>query len=1686
MDRKSVESKARKPAASSQGAIFKITPVAAAIAITLGSSIYSQSAVAACVESTDGIKDSVTCSTNDADGIASGPHTLPVEVEVGSSLGTVTIGDTIFVDQNGANSDVIFQVDSNPNDHNVTINDAGGGHAVDIDLVDGELDFDSQSNSNINATGDGSLDGINVTGGTSATVDINSGSTINANDDGIDVTVGDDGNVTIENTGSITAGDMGITVVNGGDTDSSLTSITSSGSINSGDEGIFVQSDDGQVEITTSAGGTITTTGAGSGEGIRVTTSGFSGDEGDVDITIGDVIDSVGDGINVDANPNGTRPGDISITLLAAGANVNGVDDTDGVAGGSGGAIISNEDGIEVNGDTGKVTIVSNAGVTAEETGMHVTSQTGDVEITTGAGGTIATSGDSDDHGIFVQTDGSDDTDGEGDVTITVGDNIDTLTGEAGDGIRVETLDDNRSDVSITLLGSTDPDTGAAGGSIDSYDDGIEVNGKEGTMTIISSAAIDARDEGIQVTAVADQLLVGDVIIKTTEGGTITAGGDTGANNGIDVTANQADVDIVIGDTINTAESGREGDDGIHVDVAEGGDNDDTNSVNIVLAGANAVIDGTGGKTAGGSGGNMISNSDGIEVVGERGDVSILASASIDAQDEGIQVVTTSNQVGAGDIDIKTTSGGAITAGGAGGENHGISVGSNQSNVSIIAGDTIDTTASGREGNDGINVDVDVSDDWDDTNTVDIVLAGAGDVIPDTGGNIAGSSGGNIKATEDGIDVDAENGTVNITSSAAIEAGDEGIQVEANDADINITTHAGGTIEAGGADGDNHGIWVELDGDNINDGDGSGSGDVTITIGDVIDTVDDAGDATDAAGNVGIFVDADPDGALAQDDDDDDTNNVTVMLLGANAVNTGANGGAVKATDDAIRIRAEDGIVTVDSAAAISSETDDGIEIDSGNGAVNVTTKDGGTINAGDGDATDHGIDIESDSGAVTVQVGDTINATGDGVAVNSGGIGDVTITLLAADPLDANSDAGASGGEINAEFDGINASSTDGNVTVTANANVTGGESAIDVNAGEVIEVSIGADATIIGKAADETDPVVYIAADESILLTNNGTIRSDGATKVIQSMDIAIDFADDGSLVSSVLNNNGTIIGRFYGSDEDDVFNNNSNTTWTFTGISDFGAGDDVLNNTYTNPVTFGVVENAVDSSAYETAQYIDLEQFNNAGVVTMQDQLPGDAFMRDRIYTDGDYHGDDGMIAVDINLSAGSADSDRFIIGGEATGMTYVAVNNIGTLGGAYDPYGIPVIEIGTGGGGGAFELADGPIDTGIFSYDLYYTDDTSNHFDDDIKDSASLANINLGSAENETVGIDEMWVLASAPNATAFTLPHMLTGANNLWSNAAQTWLDRNADLRLVYADEAGAGQKSGTTSDKHPGAWVKAYGGSWDRVYANKVKPMLSPSSITYAGSFDSDYRGIVGGVDFLARGAPGGHEALIVGGLIGYGKSDMNFNVAGPATAGADFSATTLGVYATYMKNNFFIDAVLKADFGDIDYMTATGTGFSSAFSTDYQTIGFVVDSGYRNEYADGVFLEPKATISYSDTDIDATSLYGTGLNFNDGDSLKGRVGVRVGKTMEQNGTTMEPYAELNIWNQFSGQYNLGLKSGPGVAVGQDTGGSYGELTLGANFYSFGKGVNGFVKASAQSGEDVDGVSGHAGIRATW
>ncbi len=834
----------------------------------------------------------------------------------------------------------------------------------------------------------------------------------------IHATTLDNGGITVQSSaGTVTGQVYGIYTRAFNQSAITVTSADVTGTSNSG---IAARAYGGGITVDSSAG-----TATGGIDGIVARDYGA----GAITVTAADVVGGNGDGIDARSYGGGTTVDSSAGTVLGgvtgiyardlgAGAISLTVDD---VAGGTNGIRTSATDGTTTItlGSTADVTGITGAGILASSTGgmAHITVQ--------GMSGNVIGGTD----GMDIDTVG-------GDILV---DNLDSVTGQAGDGLdlytgagggnitvnAVDTIMGTDGNGILAFAGTGDisiQGSGLVGGITGTGRSRITIGGTQFT----NGHGIFARTDGS--INIGGMSAIGDVTSEeytgisavSTAGGGVTvdssAGTVTGDNDGIvarDFGAGA--ISVTTADVTGTNFFGifaRSDGGGITVDSTAG----------MVFGGERGII-------AGDFGGGFVNvttadvvggTDDGIDASTDGGGVTVDSSAgTVTGDNDGI--VARNFGAGAISLTVDDVTGGA----------NGIRTSATDGTTTITLGSTADVTgitgagilasSSGAMAN--ITVQGMSGNVIGGTDGMDIDTAGA-DILVDNLDSVTGQAG-------DGLDLNTGTGGGNITVNAVdtiMGTGGNGILAFAGTGDISIqgsglvggiTGTGRSLITIGGAQVENgHGIFARTDG-SINIGGMSAIGDVTSEERTGIYAVSTAGGGVTVDSSAGT-VTGDSTGIFARDFG---TGAVTVTIADV----TGTNFFGIFA-------RSAGGGITVDSTAGMVVGGERGILAnDFSGGLVNITTADvvGGTGEGIDATTRGGGVTIDSSAGTVT---GDN-----NGIVARDFGAGAISVTTADV--------AGTNG-------TGISARSTGGGITVDSSAGTVigrGGIYALDTGAGAV-----------------------------------------------------------------------------------------------------------------------------------------------------------------------------------------------------------------------------------------------------------------------------------------------------------------------------------------------------------------------------------------------------------------------------------------------------------------------------------------------------------------------------------------------------------------------------------------------------------------------------------------------------------
>jgi outer membrane autotransporter protein len=250
-----------------------------------------------------------------------------------------------------------------------------------------------------------------------------------------------------------------------------------------------------------------------------------------------------------------------------------------------------------------------------------------------------------------------------------------------------------------------------------------------------------------------------------------------------------------------------------------------------------------------------------------------------------------------------------------------------------------------------------------------------------------------------------------------------------------------------------------------------------------------------------------------------------------------------------------------------------------------------------------------------------------------------------------------------------------------------------------------------------------------------------------------------------------------------------------------------------------------------------------------------------------------------------------------------------------------------------------------------------------------------------------------------------------------------------------------------------------------------------------------------------------GSTGSMVGGAFQF--ADLG-NAGLPAGGGSFTSSTTIpfaGVYAAATNGGFFADALLRAEYYQ-STLTAPGDNLFGQ-PIDGHGWSFASSAGYNWQVPSSKwFVEPSASIIISQVKVDPLNMTTAGNNgpvihdqipgtliFNTVHSDIGRLGLRVGQTIESGNIVWQPFAAVSVWHEFGPNYVGNYATSPaccvvptGAFTGSGTGsistvGTFGQYSLGISGAIAGTGWLGFARVDYRDGPNLEGLSGTGGIR---
>ena len=204
----------------------------------------------------------------------------------------------------------------------------------------------------------------------------------------------------------------------------------------------------------------------------------------------------------------------------------------------------------------------------------------------------------------------------------------------------------------------------------------------------------------------------------------------------------------------------------------------------------------------------------------------------------------------------------------------------------------------------------------------------------------------------------------------------------------------------------------------------------------------------------------------------------------------------------------------------------------------------------------------------------------------------------------------------------------------------------------------------------------------------------------------------------------------------------------------------------------------------------------------------------------------------------------------------------------------------------------------------------------------------------------------------------------------------------------------------------------------------------------------------------------------------------------------------------TYANGNFFADVMARYN---MFTTTQTDPDNYGLFGQRLDARGYSLQgsAGYRINIPDSNwFVEPSASIIYSNTSVDPLNFAGTLfykgfvpgatlpgiLNINNLESTLGRLGLRAGTSFAAGNVVLQPFVAASVWHDFQGSSSATMNvSFPPVfsqssQITVSNVATYGQYSIGIAGQSVDGWVS-YIRLDYRKGADIDGLGVNGGIR---
>ncbi|QVQ26822.1 autotransporter outer membrane beta-barrel domain-containing protein [Achromobacter deleyi] len=396
-------------------------------------------------------------------------------------------------------------------------------------------------------------------------------------------------------------------------------------------------------------------------------------------------------------------------------------------------------------------------------------------------------------------------------------------------------------------------------------------------------------------------------------------------------------------------------------------------------------------------------------------------------------------------------------------------------------------------------------------------------------------------------------------------------------------------------------------------------------------------------------------------------------------------------------------------------------------------------------------------------------------------------------------------------------------------------------------------------------------------------------------------------------------------------------------------------------------------------------------NAGLISMgTGTAPGTTL------TTPNYAGQGGRIAINTYLGADSSPSDRLVInGGVASGASSVHVTNAGGLGAVTAGNGILIVDAINGGTTmtNAFTLGNpgGYAAAGPYAYTLYRSSvDGSGPQNWYLRSTVDCASAPNNPACRAPTPPPDPTPTPTPPPAPPNYRPEVSTAV-------------ATPGLALRYGETILDSLHERMGEERYFNRPVTPGGNSlaWGRIIGVTGERDGSRSGVLGSKGPDYDYKiyALQSGIDLYQKeNANGSVDHAGMYAAFGRGTADVD-HLDGRNAGQAAMNGVTLGSYWTHIgKEGWYVDGVVQGTRYDVDNARSP-----AGLNLDTRGFGFAasLETGYPFRLNDEWVLEPQAQLVFQTINLNDANDGAAKIRFSDVDSLRGRLGVRIARTVE-------------------------------------------------------------------------------------